>query len=255
MRIHVDFEHPFPGTPNIVCCTQAEPGTDYGDTFGCTVINPTPEGFDVNVGRQHPETMSWGQNLRLNYFAVYSQNSIDPIQTGVLEVGSKGDEDVESLLVTIEFPTPFPRQPVVICTPIGDDYPDSFGCTLRNVTNASAEVLLARTAPQCTSWGQELKLAWVASDDWPSMQVEVGSFDGGEDGQCMTTHEYPGGGRVKEPLLFVVAQHEGGSEYPDSMVCAVSAVEKDCFQLNMSRVHPEARGWGQQMRCHVVIVS
>lgn len=128
-------------------------------------------------------------------------------------------------------------------------------CTLRNVTNTSAEVLVARTSPQNTGWGQNLSLAWVATDDWPKAQVDVGSFDGGDDGQCKTRHEYEGGEMKKPPLLFVVAQHEDGSEYMDCMVATVAAVEKDGFQLNMSRVHLEEKGWGQQMRCHTIMVS
>jgi len=254
MRVHVDFEHPFPDAPNVVCCLQGEPGTDYGDTFGVCVCNVTAEGFDANVGRQHPESLSWGQNLQLNYFAVYALNSSDPIQTGVVDVGAHDGEE-QSKLITIEFPNAFPREPVVMCTVVYDDDTESLGCTLRNVTNTSAEVLVARTNPNATSWGVEARLAWVASDDWPAMVATVGDFDGGEDGQYKNTFEYDEGEMKKPPLLFAIAQHEDGSEYMDTMVATVAAVEKEGFQLNMSRVHLEERGWGQQMRCHVILVS
>merc|ERR1719428_399610 len=72
MRLHVDFNTPFPETPVVFVCPEGEEGMEYADVFGVTVIADSMDenGFDVNVGRMaKSENNGWGQNLQLNWMA------------------------------------------------------------------------------------------------------------------------------------------------------------------------------------------
>ena len=250
IRAHVDFDAAFPDTPVVVCCAQAQAGTDYADCFGTCVVNASPEGFDVNVGRQHPEHLTWGQYVDVNVLAVYARGS-DAVQAGVLECGPK-DESDESMVVKIKFKPKFTKKPAVICTALGEDWPDCFAVSLRKVTKQSAEVVIARTRPDCTGWGQSLNLNWIATTTLPSQMVDVGPHDGEEDA-LVTPLKYERA-LDKPPITFAMAQHEKGSKYPDVLATTVAAVSEEGFQLNMSRVHTSEMAWGQDMRCHVVYV-
>jgi len=252
IRQHIDFNVPFPDTPVIVCCPQAQAGTDHPDVFGTTVVAPSAEGFDLNVGRQHPEHQTWGQFVDVNYLAVYARDS-DAVQTGVLECGPQPDGDTESLTVKIKFKPKFAQKPTVICTALGEDYPDCFSVSLRKVTKQSAVVTIARTHPQHVSWGQNLLLNWVATTTLPTMKVDVGPH-GGEEDTLVLPLQFERGPLDKPPVIFTMPLHQKGSEWPDVLATTVAAVNEEGFQLNMSRVHTHETGWGQEMRCHVIYV-
>lgn len=252
MRIRVDFAWPFPYTPSIVCCAEGEKDTDYGDCFSVTVVNPSEHGFEANIGRQHLENQGWGQCAQLNWFAVLRRET-ELIQADTADVGDNNDDE-QSKVVKIKFKPAFAKheKPVVIATALGDDYPDAFSCCVRRVTRKSAEIVVARTNQRWRSWGQNLRVNWVATTCFPSMRLNLGSFDGDDDSRREWI-EYPGKYK-KTPTVFAVAQHEEGSEYPDCMCSTVTNCSKEGFQLNMARVHAEDRGWGQNLRGYVIII-
>jgi len=252
IRAHVDFDHAFPEPPVIVCCPQSQAGTDHSDTFGATVVGTTAEGFDVNVGRQHPEHMTWGQYVDLNVLAVVARHS-DAVAAGVLECGAHEGSEGESLEVKIKFGRKFPKKPRVIATAYGEDYPDSFSVALKKVTKQSAVVVIARTHPQHTGWGQNLQLNWVASTTLPCMEVDLGPFDDAEGDTQATSLKWEKS-VDKAPIAFAMPLHEKKSKHQDVMAATVAAVTEEGFQLNMSRVHTNALGWGQDLRAHIIYV-
>jgi hypothetical protein len=252
IRIRVDFAWPFPSTPAIVCCAEGEKDTEYGDTFSVTVVNPSESGFEANIGRQHSEAHGWGQNAQLNWFAVLRRET-ELIQADVADVGDNNDDE-QSKVVHVKFRPAFPKEskPVVMATALGEDYPDAFSCCVRRVTRKGAEIVVARTHQACKSWGQNLRVNFVATTCFPSMRINLGSFDGDDDSRKEWI-EYPGKYK-KTPTVFAVPQHEEGSEYPDCMCATVTNCTKEGFQLNVARVHESEKGWGQNLRGYVVVV-
>jgi hypothetical protein len=252
MRIRVDFAWAFPGTPAIVCCAEGEKGTDYGDTFSVTVVNPSEHGFEANIGRQHLENQGWGQCVQLNWFAVLRRET-EIIQADTAHVGDNNDDE-QTKVVKVKFRPAFPKnsKPCIMATALGEDYPDAFSCSVRRVTRKSAEIVVARTNQHHRSWGQNLQVNWVATTCFPSMRLHLGSFDGDDDSRKEWI-EYPGKYK-KVPTVFVVPQHEEGSEYPDCMCATVTNCTKEGFQLNVARVHESERGWGQNLRGYCVII-
>jgi hypothetical protein len=251
-RIRVDFSFPFPWTPTIVCCAEGEAGTDYGDCFSVTVVNPSESGFEANVGRQHLENNGWGQNAQLNWFAVLRRDT-ELIQTGVGDVGNNEDDE-QSKVVKIKFHPAFPKdsKPVVMASALGGDYPDAFSCCVRRVTRKTAEIVVARTNQQHRSWGQELQVNWVATTCFPSMRWHMGDYDGDDSSKTQWV-EYPG--KYKRiPMVFSVPQHEEGSDYPDCMCATVTNCSRDGFQVNVARVHEDTQGWGQQLRGYTIVI-
>lgn len=251
-RIRVDFSWPFPETPTIVCCAEGECGTDYGDAFSITVVNPSEGGFEANVGRQHLEANGWGQNAQLNWFAVLRRDT-ELIQSGTEEVGDNNDDE-QSKVIKVKFFPAFPKdsKPAVMATAFGDDFPDAFSCCVRRVTRKSAEIVVARTNQRCKSWGQNLRVNWVATTVFPSMRIHTGSYDGDEDARKQWV-EFPGKYK-RTPMVFAVPQHEEGSEFPDCMCATVTNCNKEGFQLNVARVHEDTRGWGQDLRGYAIVI-
>lgn len=251
MRTQVTFDFPFTETPIVILQTQGE--GEWPDAFGATVINPSENGFEANVGRQHNECQSWGQNLTMNYFAVVPRNT-ELLQAGVLDVGGNDNED-ESIEVVIKFKPAFPEGavPILMCTALGLDYPDSFGATLRRVTRKKAHVRISRTNPNYKTWGQDLKLNWCATTIFPSQRIEVGPKEEGDAAMVVPDIEYPGKYK-KKPTIFCITQHASGSEYGDCFCATPCNVQKDKCQLNVTRIHTEANGWGMALRAHFVVI-
>jgi len=252
-RICVEFSWPFPSTPTIVCCAEGEAGTDYGDTFSVTVVDPHEGGFKANIGRQHLENQGWGQCAQLNWFAIMSKDT-GLIQEGNHEVGGNEEEE-ESKVIKVKFHPAFPKgsKPAVMATALGENYPDAFSCCVRRVTRKHAEIVVARTNQRWRSWGQNLQMNWVATTVFPSLRIHMGSKDEDDDDSKKQWVEYPGKYK-KTPMVFAVPQHEEGSEYGDCMCATVTACNKEGFQLNFSRVHAENRGWGQDLRGYAIII-
>lgn len=256
-RVEVTFPRAFAGDgePVVVLCGEGEAGTTYGDCFSACVVETTNEGFKANFGRQHPSVRSWGQNAQMNWFAVKAKSS-GLLRCGVAEVGSKDDEE-QTKLIEIEFDPPFKMVPTVMATALGEDYPDAFTVTTRKITQKRAEILVGRTNPNYKSWGQNLRMNWVATTIFPRAQVTVGPFDEGEGGQKQIEVAIPP--LAKRPTIFVVPQHQPGSGYFDGNCCTVTNLQREggCFKsftLNTARVHPEATGWGQNLRANVIYV-
>lgn len=256
-RVDVAFSWPFPDTPTIVLCAEGQDGTCYPDSFGTTVVCPTNAGFAANVGRQYNGCDAWGQELQLCWFAVFAEGT-DIIQCGTVDVGQKLDEDgPESAEVEVTFPVPFPEgsEPVVMCSAVGEDYPDSFACTLRMVDQEKAIVRVGRTVAEYKIWGQELKMNWIATTMLPCGRLNVGPKEC-DDQNSMSIPNVYFGGKVfkKKPMVFCVSCHEDGSEYPDVYASCITDVKQDSFQMNLSRVHPEVNGWGMQLKAHYIVV-
>jgi len=251
MRQQVSFDYPFTEPPIVIVSAQGE--GSYPDAFGATVINPSENGFEVNVGRQHNECQSWGQNLTVNYFAVVPRNT-ELLQAGVVDVGGHDNED-ESIEVEIKFKPAFPKNavPILMCSALGEDYPDCFSATLRRVTRKKAKVRIARTNPNCKTWGQGLKLNWVATTIFPSQRIEIGSKEEGDAALVVPGIEYPGKFK-KKPTIFCITQHCSGSEFGDTFCATPCDVQKDNFQMNITRIHTEANGWGMDLRAHFVVI-
>jgi len=254
MRVQVVFDSPFPEPPVVICNVEGQEDTDWPDCFGCTVIATTEEGCEVNVGRCHKEVLSWGQELKLNWCAIYSKDT-ELLQAGTVEAGAKEGEDEDSLEVVIKFKTAFPKgtKPVVICTAFGEDYPDCFSCTLRRVTRKHAFVRVARTNPQYKSWGQTLQINYVATLCFPSAVIEVGPKDSEDNSLTIPDITFPGKYK-KKPTIFIVTHHESGSEYPDTFAVCSTNVQKESFQMNISRIHAEEVNWGMNLRADYVII-
>lgn len=254
IRVKIEFDFPFYEPPVVVCCAEGQEDCEYPDCFGCTVVNITEAGCEVNVGRCHLEANGWGQEVILNWCAMLSKDT-EICQAGVEEAGPKEEEDPESMEVKIKFKPAFPKEslPVVICTASGDDYPDCFVCTLRRVTRKHAFVRIARTHAEYSTWGQSVKVNWIATQCFPSGRIEVGPKDNEDSEMTMPGIEYPGKYK-KKPTVFVVTQHQPESEFPDAFACCAANVQKESFQMNIGRIHKEVKSWGMNLRAHYVVI-
>lgn len=254
MRFHVDFSSPFTGEPPVVfLCPEGEVGAEYNDCFGVTVIGDsvTNEGFDCNVGRMaKSETFGWGQNLQLNWLAIDSNSPL--VQVCVAEVGGKEEGEGESCNVRVRFKQPFPRgtRPVIYATAYGEDYPDTFAVCVQKNSRKNVSLNVCRGIGG--GWGQNLKVAVLATTMFPFCKVDVGTGD-----ERMTV-KFPGlnfpGEFYTRPTIFAIAYHEKGSDYPDAFVCSPANVTNSDFQLNLQRGNPECNDWGQNMRCQAIFL-
>lgn len=254
-RLDVDFGFDFGEPPIVIVSAQGQPGETYPDSFGSTVVNVTSTGCSINVGRQHNEVQSWGQNPQVNWLAI-RRESTEMLQSGTVEVGPYEANDEGTAEFEIKFYPAFPTGtiPIVACTALGEDYPDTFSCTIRRLSRKRAMMRVARTNPMHKEWGQNLKVSWIATTMFPSMRIEVGSKD--EDGEhemvrpdIAFPQKY-----AHEPTVFCMPQHERGSAYPDVMTVTPANVESDKLQLNIGRIHETALGWGMNLYCHIFVI-
>jgi hypothetical protein len=254
IRVQVEFEWAFRDPPVVICSVEGQEDTDHPDCFGCTVVNVSEGGCEVNVGRCHKEVLSWGQNITLNWCAVISKDT-ELLQAKTVEAGQKGDEDEDSMEVKIKFKTSFPKEtiPKVICTAYGEDHPDCFSCTLRRVTRKHAFVRIARTNPNYKSWGQNLQLNYIATTCFPSEVIEVGSKDSDDNSLTIPDIQFPGKFK-KKPTVFIVTHHQSGSEYPDTFAVCSTNVQKESFQMNISRIHVDEVNWGMNLRADYIVI-
>lgn len=253
MRMHVDFSTPFPGEPPVVfLCPEGEQGMEYNDVFGVTVIGDsvTNEGFDCNVGRMaKQETTGWGQNLQLNWLAIDSNSPL--VQTCVADVGGKDDEG-ESVTVKVRYGQQFPRgtRPVIFATAYGEDYPDTFACCVQKNSRKNVSLNICRGIGG--GWGQNLKVAVLATTMFPFCKVDCGP---GDDSMCVAFPDlqFPGEFYTR-PTIFAIGYHEKGSNYGDAFVCSPANVTNSSFQMNLQRGNPECNSWGQNMRCQAIFL-
>lgn len=269
-RLDIDFGFDFGEPPIVIVSAQGQPGQTYPDGFGSTVVNVTSKGCQVNVGRQHNEVQSWGQDPALNWLAVKNCNT-EMLRCGTVDVGPYKVDDDQTKEFEIKFHPAFPvgHIPVVACTALSEDFPDvvhpdtgemgvkvpdTFSCTIRRLSRKRAIMRVARTCPKNKQWGQNLKVNWIATTMFPAFRIEVGSKP--EDG----VHEL-----VKpnveflqkyshEPTIFCMPQHERGSSCPDVFAVTPANVENDKLQLNMGKVHETSRGWGMNLYCHIFVI-
>lgn len=252
MRMSVEFNSPFPETPVVFVCPEGEPGMEYADVFGVTVIEDTVtcEGFDVNIGRMaKQETDGWGQNLQLNWLAIDSNSPL--VQTCVADVGGK-DEDGESVSVKVRFPQQFPRgtRPVIYATCYGEDYPDTFAVCVQKSSRKNCTLNICRGIGG--GWGQNLKVAVLATTMFPFCKVDCGP-GGGERDVAFADLSFPGE-FYSRPTIFAIGYHEKGSEYGDAFVCSPANVTNSSFQLNLQRGRMDVNNWGQNMRCQAIFL-
>lgn len=255
MRIEINFNHDFQGedAPVVFVCPEGEPGQDYADVFGATVIEESVShsGFNVNIGRMaKQESFGWGQNLHLNWIAVDSNSPL--LQTVIVEAGPKEDEDAESIGVEVRFPQPFPhgRKPAVFATCYGADYPDTFAVCVQHSSRKRAHLNICRGIGG--GWGQNVKVAVLATNIFPSVLFDCGSGEGERD-VAFPELEFPGG-MARKPMLFTVGVHAQGSRFPDAFVCSPANVTNTSFQMNLQRGHPVHNGWGQNLRAQVILI-
>jgi len=253
MRFHVDFSSPFPGEPPVVfLCPEGEQGQDYADVFGVTVIGDTVtnEGFDCNIGRMAKrENTGWGQNLQLNWLAVDSNSPL--VQAEVIDVGPK-DNDDESVTVKHRYGQQFPRgtRPVVYATCYGQDYPDTFAVCIQKNSRKNVSMNICRGIGG--GWGQDLRVAVLATTMFPFCKVDCGPGDDERD-VAFPDLNFPGE-FYQRPTIFAIGYHEKGSDYPDAFVCSPANVTTSSFQMNLQRGNPENNGWGQNMRCQAIFL-
>jgi len=259
MRWEIEFNRAFNEgvVPVVFVCPEGEVGRDCKDVFGVTVIENTisNSGFHVNVGRMAKrESYGWGQNLSLNWLAVDSTSPL--LQAVVVDVGSKDDEGDESKGVEVRFPRPFPggAKPAVFATAYGQDYPDTFAVCCQHSSKKRAHLNVCRGVGG--GWGQNLRVAVLATTMFPAQMFELGGVD--DDGERDKGFEgltFPEGGLTKRrPCIFTCALHQAGSRYPDAFVCSPGNVTAQNFQLNIQRGNPECHGWGQNVRVQAILI-
>jgi len=252
MRVHVDFNERFPQPPVVFLCPEGEVGADYADVFGVTVIGDsvTEEGFDCNVGRMAKgECDGWGQNLQLNWLAIHSTSPL--VQTMVVDVGDK-DNDDESVTVKVRYDQQFPRgtRPVIYATCYGDDYPDTFAVCVQKSSRKNVSLNICRGIGG--GWGQQLKVAVLATTMFPHCKIDCGQGEGDRD-VAFPELNFPGEFYTR-PTIFAMGYHQQGSDYPDAFVCSPANVTNSNFQMNLQRGNPDENSWGQMMRCQAIFL-
>lgn len=254
-RYTVEFEEgSFHDDDDVIVLAQveAEEGRTYNDVFGTTVIEQSPQGFSCNVGRGG-DNKTWGQNATLNWVAVCARNN-PLVQTFEADVGS--NEDGGSCQVEVKFDAPLAKgmRPFLLATCKGEDYQDSFACTLKKITRHRATFNVARIGEHGQGWGQPLTLnvLMFAQGVFPTMRVDVGSSDD----NMLTVEEIEFGGRLRRrPIPLVMVQHpsDGQDGWGDSFLSSIANVTRESFQLNVMRMDTDS-GWGMNARVVVAMI-
>jgi len=247
VRFGVDFTTSFPDgmVPKIFCQVEGQSGTSYGDVFGCTVVEATESGFQVNVGRGG-DCRTWGQHLTLAWVALVAYDDTTLI-VEELEVGSS---DEKMMIVHYEFPQRLPRgqRPICFATCVGDDYPDSFSVTLQRVSSKRASFVVNRLVGD--DWGQNLRLNILATtvNVLPAMVHEFGPA---ESSQHMVDLDY-GFHAHRPPICLTMLQHQSGSDYPDAFLTCTTNMRRNACQVNVMRMDCD-EGWGQNLRVQMIL--
>jgi len=255
-RIFVEFEAgSFNDDDEVIVLAQveAEEGQTWTDVYGTTVVDQNPEGFAVNVGRGG-DNKTWGQNAVLNWVAVCARNN-PLVQTFEAHVGKNSDGG--SCQVEVKFDAPLAKgmRPFLMATCKGEDYSDSFACTLKKVTRHRATFNVARINEHGQGWGQDgltLNVLMFAQGVFPTLRVDVG----GSDDNTMTVEDLEFGGKLRRrPIPLVMIQHPSDAQdgWGDAFLSSIANVTRETFQLNMMRMDQNS-GWGMNARVMVALI-
>mmetsp|Transcript_106616 Transcript_106616/g.229606 ORF Transcript_106616/g.229606 Transcript_106616/m.229606 type:complete len:199 (-) Transcript_106616:304-900(-) len=174
-RVEFEFETEFDRKPVLILTVCAEDGKSWPDCYAATVIKANTKKFTANICRN--KERGWGQNAKLYYLAVRSDNNTH-MQCGRVEVGTAEEGGKK---VDIKFDQAFPKgaQVAVVTTAHGKDYGDTFATTVRNIKRDRVSVQVNRVGEN-NGWGQELGMFWVATTMFPIQRFTIGDHNDGE---------------------------------------------------------------------------
>ncbi|APR81943.1 Hypothetical protein A7982_07292 [Minicystis rosea] len=241
-QVGIGFNPSFGATP-IALLTPL--GGPYGDTFAVSTTGVSMSGFDVDARRVDDQGASWGQTLQVGWLGIVPIKQTH-VQAGTASAGDNATGGVRN--VTISFPQSFGVTPRVVVTVHGWPNLDTFVVTTAGVTTSGFSANIRRADWDGGSWGQSLRLdwlAWDAADDLDTAGAMTGTADIGTSSTSFK------GSSVLFPSAFSTAPTviitPRGESVSDTFAVTARGVTTSGFDANFVRLD-QRTGWDQHLK-------
>jgi hypothetical protein len=263
--VSIQFPQPFDSIP-IVHLTPLNDGNN-DDTFAVTIAQTTKKGFSAFVRRvsTNQEIPTWGQNLKLNWFATER----DDVFNGQIRVGTNLNHfDCVRTLLPMRFSTATGEVHVVV-TPhshSGTDAEETFSSTVKEIRTKSraVEIVTRRVAEEISKgWTQELILNYsfvtkIQDHISYSSTVNIGSNKQKE--KLQRTVSIPSkvantfGNRV--PTIIVATRSDPLSPKDDTFAVSLGKIGTNSFDVIIRRTcHDMTSTWDQNIVIDCVVLA
>ena len=173
--------------------------------------------------------------------AAERQIAAGAVQVGVGDIGL-GPLNGALKQTSLSFDVPFGAAPVVLASPQGGPFQDTFAVTTTGVGTTGFNVNLYRT--DAAGWGQDLELGWLALAPTVAPHTQAGTAfvgsDAGPEKTISVTFSQP---FAATPRVILTAR---GMSFPDTFATTTTQVTTTGFTANVWRA--DAAGWGQPLQ-------
>ncbi|MFT3769389.1 MAG: H-type lectin domain-containing protein [Minicystis sp.] len=242
-QVGIGFNPSFGATP-IALLTPL--GGPYVDTFAVSTTGVIMSGFDVNARRvDDAQGAGWGQTLQVGWLGIVPIKQTH-VQAGTRSAGDSATGGVRNVAIT--FPQSFGVTPRVVVTVHGWPNLDTFVVTTAGVTTSGFSANIWRADWDGGSWGQDLRLdwlAWDAADDLATAGATTGTADIGTSSTSFKSSSvlFPSAFSTA-PTVIITPRGESVS---DTFAVTARGVTTSGFDANFVRLD-QRTGWGQQLK-------